>query len=45
MKNGMTIAMSIWTDDSSTTALDWLNHGVCDQNVKCGKPDLKLRNF
>ena len=39
MKNGMTIAMSIWSSGN----LDWLQHGRCQGG--CGTPDLKLKNF
>lgn len=39
MKNGMTIAMSIWSSGN----LDWLQHGRCQGS--CGQPDLKFKNF
>ena len=39
--------MSVWTDDTQAGALDWLQHGICDQSLSnpCGAPDLKFRNF
>lgn len=38
-KDGMTIAMSIW----SSNDLDWLQHGVCEGT--CTKQDLKFKNL
>ena len=47
LRDGMTFAMSVWTDNSRDGALDWLQHGICDQRLSnpCGSPDLKFRNF
>ena len=45
-ENGMTFAMSIWTDYGHPWGnLDWLHHNVCDKHEPCGLPDLKLRNL
>lgn len=45
-ENGMTFAMSIWTDYGHPWGnFDWLHHNVCDKHEPCGLPDLKLRNL